>query len=711
MNTDDLSSLAPPLGQTSVAVPIAAGSESSPLRLCVVVRLEPDALGNSLVVLRDGYDAQVFLGCVIDAADHVQRWLEIWVQDPRGPARRNGLAASRMNNVQADEQWQQRVDRLDASGVGHIVYTGWEKEHPLPTYIDLVKKQPVHPQHESGHPWSLCRDDALLTAKGLPPYSASNERFLYAERLGQESPFVPVSGETADREPVAGRQLNVGGLIPFNPAGGLMMVRDYSPLSYRTYADWLGRRVTVGAERDAKGADIVPGDPNHAGGDGWLLPSLHGRCGRVVETLHLKLRMVAAALDVTYRTERATNQPMLNLSDASFRVDLGERSPGLPFMWGAHVTLAVGGDAFEVPVPGVAEKYYLPGRPSELSLYRPAIADQPPRGRAIVQAARHIPQANEQLILQGTFVTDDRLRVGPRDLVCVRLPLGDQRIELYLNLERSGQYEGEWRFRSLPQRFPDTVRQRIERAEGLPPVESAFEVLPLLGSPCDLYAVGVLAVRTLLVNGQNTLSSALEDVLTLARRAGAHADQSAPLSIRIAELFNTDPRWRDVLGPQRLIYDATTPQDASDAIPHELWLDVLAAIVRMFPGVSRDSACKDLGDCLASAVHRVFEPSMQEFERLLLRSRSLLAVDWHLNREISQVIRKQQMRFGSNQPAKPAAQAKLEPPRPDAAGKPALPAAPTRGALPAKPAPDRSRPASQTQAQPQNSPRIVPRQR
>ncbi|HTD13993.1 MAG TPA: hypothetical protein VK673_02385 [Chthoniobacterales bacterium] len=59
---------------------------------------------------------------------------------------------------------------------------------------------------------------------------------------------------------------------------------------------------------------------------------------------------------------------------------------------------------------------------------------------------------------------------------------------------------GETRIRTLPQRLPDSVMTALEQATGTPIRSVHFEILPLLASPCDMYATAVTAARVLLVH-------------------------------------------------------------------------------------------------------------------------------------------------------------------------------------------------------------------
>jgi hypothetical protein len=87
------------------------------------------------------------------------------------------------------------------------------------------------------------------------------------------------------------------------------------------------------------------------------------------------------------------------------------------------------------------------------------------------------------------------------------------------------------------------------------------------------------------------------------------------------------------LNPQTL-----TPEEALTYLPEGLWWDTIAMLIQCFPGATRDSFAADLGDAPPLALHAIFEPPISVLEKLSLRARSLLFVDWKYNSEINAVI-------------------------------------------------------------------------
>jgi hypothetical protein len=201
--------------------------------------------------------------------------------------------------------------------------------------------------------------------------------------------------------------------------------------------------------------------------------------------------------------------------------------------------------------------------------------------------------------------------------------------------------EGQIRFRTLGQRFADRIVAAMKEAEGALLPQVPFEIIPLLSSPCDLYSLGVLAVKTFLVGPRAPLPEQLGNVIALARQlAQQHEGGVTPIRARLRQVLERDRRFVDLLGPHRAIHHDLTAEQASEFLPAELWWDTIAMIVTMFPGYGPDSICQDFGDAPAKGIHNVFVKVSAALESLLIRSRSLLFVDWKFNREVHAIIRK-----------------------------------------------------------------------
>jgi len=634
-----------------VVIPITEDQKAAALKICVLVRPEPDPVGGHLVVLRDTIDAKVFLGCIVDASSQVLEWLELWIQNTETLINTASTACQSLSNTMLDNRWRRQSLAFEHLEGAATVKTGWESEHPLPTFLDITTCSPVHPiDSNSGTPWKLCVDEGLLQKKNLPGYAGSLHRYLHIPALGEESQFVPVTSgapTNACTKPLSEICGDPAQTIPLNPGAGLMLVKKHVPMGLEAFTDILSGAAWDGLKHGRSVLDLdeqfnaLRKDEAVLTADGRLFLEAHGQCGRLVETFHLKLRLLADIVSSVHSMVYHLQRPLLNISPESWQVKLGEPGRGLPFLWTARAVLSDPGDAIPLEIERSDLQYYLPAVESGTSIYRPLVTSLPTKGRASVRIRQVLPDTSDTTTIEGTFTTQERIEMARNDLVWFRLNLACGQVNLYAHLESdSAMAPGEWRFRTVAQNMDDTKVSDLRAAEGVPIPDLPFEIIPLLSSPCDLYSLAVIAVRILLVDNTNSLPVVLDETLSLPRQIEADYDESTSLEMRISDRFNKDSRWLESLGPHHLTFDKITSDEAFSLIPSELWWTTLAIILRMFPGLGPDTECKDYGDAQQGGLHKVFERTIADLENLILRTRSLIVADWHSNQEISGVIQR-----------------------------------------------------------------------
>lgn len=640
-----------------LAVPIDAGQLNASLQLCAVLSVNPDPATGHLVLLREGFDARVYLACICDRAGRVDRWLELSVQNLDNLGHAPHAVRESASNASLDRRWVRISTALQQMPMSRSICTGFESVHPLPALLDMKQKKPVHPiESESGQPWELCLDEAVLAKRGVPNFGASVHRYLYIRSLGEKSPLVAATtGAPVNQDmlPLSTILAKYEDLVPLNPVAGLLRVREFNPIDIPAFLNLLAGRELGGMGLPA-GAFTNPGNDPSPSANGewnrnaWLLIGQHGKRGRLLENFHLKLRIVADAVESVKRFVVAAHQPILTLNENSFQVWIAGSGAGLPALWTARVELIDPGDTVDVTLPTTDVRRYLPASTRGASIYNPAAGAAVVAGRGDLCVRKITPETAGAVLIEGTFSTQERLgSIGGNDLARFRLSSPLAGLELFARLETgAGLAPGEWRFRSVPQRFDEPTGKRIRAAAGVLLRGIEFEILPMLSTPCDLHSLACLAVRTLLVNDKRSLPEAIDEMSSLTRALARPGSESGTLPERIARVFNEDPRWRAALGPQWIVDEGLSAAEAMDLVPAELWWATLAIILRMFPGGGPDSICRDLGDALPHALQRVFDPVLEEIERLLVKSRSLILIDWRYNREIHAVIRGCMMGLG-----------------------------------------------------------------
>jgi len=632
-----------------LAVPISQADAGAPLRLCALVRRTPDPTAGSFVLLRDLHDGRVYLGCVVDAAGRVREWVELWVQNVDGLE--TGLPAYRetFSNSTLDARWSKHAEAFRDLDPENFIQTGLESTHPLPSYLDISGPQPVHPgSQDAGGRWELCCSDELLRKAGLPPYSTSLFRYLYQPAAGAQTRFIPVvtgAPQGPATVPVSTALAGLDHHLAFNPQAGLMMTIGFAPFSLEDYVDLLGGKPWSGLMHGKKrlvfdGSYESLTDPTQVqNGSGHIFLGLHGKTGRFVEAYHLKLQLLAAILrNVRGHVERH-QLPFLNLSADSFRVGLKQLGTDLPSLWTARCALVKTGHSFALPVETSEFRYFIRTGSAGASIYLPEGLSNSTRGSASVRIRKLLPPERGLTVIEGTLVSQEPLGVSQHDLLWVRLPLSGGRVDLYGHVYAAESLaQGEVRFRTVPQQLSESVVAALKAAEGTSFARSPFEVVPLLSSPCDLYSLGVVAVRTLLVDDKTTLAVALDEMLSLARQVGAEHKPDVPLGQRIRAIFERERRYMESLGPHRSSRRGLSPEEGFRLLPPELWYDTLGVVVQLFPGAGPDSICRDFGDVPPLALETVFSRPLEELEKLLVRSRSLILIDWNFNLEVAEAI-------------------------------------------------------------------------
>jgi hypothetical protein len=659
-------------------------AKNAPLQLNIIARKEADPLAGHFVILRNLLDAVVYLGCLTDAAGKLHGYVEIWVQTLDGLDGSPAATREALTNKILDDRWARlftAFDTLDQQSVGGGVLfrTGFELIHPRPIFYDTEKHETVHPVDASSNaPWALCTDDAVLAKRNLPPYSSSLHRYLCVD--DEKSPLIPATpgapesaGATAPLAQITGPKKTLYPLC----TGGLLLIRAYAPAQLDAFFDllaggtWdgiLSGRAAVHLNRLNEALDAKESSGNNMA-DGRLFLGKHGKWGRLTETFHLKLRLLADCITLVRGLTSATQRPFLNLTSNSFHVNVGRSDIGgnsggangtgiayaLPFLWTAAADLVDPGDAVTLKMEASDAQYFLRGLSAPANVYQPESVTKPASGRGTLRI-RKVMAEPTGMILEGTFTTQERLgdAAGPtrNDLVWLRPPVGSRRVDLYGHVEKEPALAaGEWRFRTEKQKLPDDVVAQLKAGEGVPIPETMFDVIPLLSAPCDMYSLAILGARALLVNHDTTLAIVADELLSLARQVALEHNDNNLLGERIRAIFQNDPRWLNSLGPHRLSRDtgdALTPQEAFDLIPADLWFNTLAMLVRMLPGVGPDSLCRDFGDAPRGGIHKIYDLVIDDISTLLVRTRSLIVIDWRFNREIHSVLRK----FSATVPAK-----------------------------------------------------------
>jgi len=626
-------------------LPLYSEDHDVPFNICLITR-SATGVGMPFLLLRETIDASIYLGCLTDRKRDPKAWIEIWVQNVDSMAQSFRAQIEAVSNSLIDQRWAARLGAFQKLDRSAIIETGWEMVHPPPAFLDAKAGRLIRPvEPTTNRPFTLCTEDSVLVSAGLPAYTSSLHRYLW-NGPGIEAPvFVATTNGAPAPTGVKTTSELFPSLLPFNPSGGFFLVRSFCPLKLADFADLLAGRswpgfTSAGVCFDFGGAYSQLGDADTLVQRGaHLFAGRDGGAGQLREVFHLKVNLILQALSQTREAIRCLQLPLLNLGADSFRVRLSQTGTGLPFFWTARVELIESSAAVALPIATSQSRYFIPPAVTGSSIYRPQNLSALSSGECVCRIRKVLAPVPEGTCLEATLATDERLQIADNDLIHIRLGLPIGRVDLYGYADESvALAKGETRIRTLAQRLPDDVRAALDEATGTPVRIAHFEVLPVLASPCDMYAAGVLSARILLVDEENTLAIAVDQLLSLAHQVATKYAEESPFAVRLRSVVNEDPRWGLMLGPHRLTARPEMREMTSKVLPTELWWDVVGIILRLFPGTGPDSFCRDFGDAPSLALDAVFEKPLSELELLQLRTRSLVVTDWDRNNEILEAI-------------------------------------------------------------------------
>lgn len=614
--------------------------------LCLVSYRQRDGSYQPRMIAQPG-GAIAYSAAWCDLTGDVKEWLELWVQDLSSWQ----LAAARhllpIHNPALDHQWRVWCQGLAAAQPANVFQLGLD-QHPTP----LIWLNPNGRERlTTALEWSLCTDDALLRRNRLAGYSDSLHRYLW--NGSEESPRFIAATKGAPEGPMTQSPASVfGDATPVNHGGSLMAVfRSYSiPLS--DFIDILANKANL---RDIREALRNPLDENNrplidkagiAGKNPGFFFQKNQTAGHLGELLHLKLAAIHGVFLAAAAAIRNAGCPFLGLSPDCFGVSLPRPATSLPFLWAQEVRLQAPPQCVRTMVGDIGEPCFVPFPDLRQSIYRSPQVLTEVQGLARVRLRKiSEPDDHGLVVMEGTLLSEEPLHAGKLDLLCMEwvLPkLG--RLCIYAKIEsKTAEADGQYRFYSLQTKLPPEVREWLDSGQGnLTSDRIHFQLLPRIGTPCDLHSLGVIALRILL-HHPDGLATTLDELLSLARkyRQRYSNDNWSTGTASLHEFTKTGEAGPidDRLGPQWLL--ANSDKSASDAfreIPPALWWNTIDFLTRLFPGEALDSFCKSHDDFQPRALDEVLVEPTAALEALLARTRELLFGNPTANRELKQAI-------------------------------------------------------------------------
>jgi len=626
-----------------VAIPLDAGDEVS-VCLSLVVRKEADPVEGPFCRLRQLTDANVYLGCFTDCAGHVLKWLELWVRNYDNIADTlHENAFDVINNKVLDERWERQKKVLELSDASHVYVTTLDTQNDCPLYVDIYNNKADYLQDASSKTyWKICKDDDLLKRVDLALYANSVHRYLYLESMGADSYFLPVTPNAPQNEKTRPLQEELGGrstLLPLNPYAGAILVREVAPMSVEGYLTVLSGRAWDGVGQGKK--KLVPAgvyreiaDPITVGyATGRLISTRPGEPDWQLESLYLKVRLWYEIMVQVKACVELDQKPFFALETSSFGISLPNISSSSPFMWNAAVALNQISDAIAFSVETQSDldsretTYFRTFRPLTASIYRPESLAQHRTLMAEVTLLEVRRDRETGLYeISGSMRSPDIQDHGilGRHFYFMDYPIRGKRLRLVAEMTGvDARFADKIQFKTRKLPLNSEQQLALDSFIGVEQVGVYCEILPVLGTPCDLYSLGIIGLEILFAGSDSSLAQLKDQLRSLAAACLDMGDEQS-LVERIVSTLEAEPQLCEVLMPAALGFSESATSRISLPTEDRIWENLLALIMKMLSGLLKhESYAPNLSNENNFRLAHVFDQPLRELSRYMAILRAL----------------------------------------------------------------------------------------
>ncbi len=123
LSRKQIASYAIPEGYAAIA--ISKEQQDALLKICVLVKLEPDPVAGHFIIVRNTIGAITYQGCIVDSVGNVQQWVELFIQNFDIHSEDTILSCRNpVTNTILDSRWDSQFEgfkEIDSSG---LIITG-----------------------------------------------------------------------------------------------------------------------------------------------------------------------------------------------------------------------------------------------------------------------------------------------------------------------------------------------------------------------------------------------------------------------------------------------------------------------------------------------------------------------------------------------------------------------------------------------------------
>ncbi len=563
---------------------------------------------------------------------------------------------------------------------------------------DRTFVEPVCPTCRGG--LSTCADEEFLAARKLPSHRDSLERILWCPECARSDAnlalwsFAPVEGGgvpvgspdellkalsrgmvrdweedgvasfgcSGCREEALRMRRERGAsvseftdrLVPFSFTPSPVVVTGLSPVRIDEWADFVGGRDEASL--------VPPGAPETLETLSarlrlaWLEETLPAN-GRLffghdgtgldaVEALALKVTAFRQAVSAVLQFYRVAAQPHLDVKPAHLLVDTYGTGDALPALWTFQVRLhgvaaSSRTSAFGVDVVLPPYEPLFPYAAPEMLEFR--LAGRRPGDVYVTDVVPEEGDPERRVRLEGRLSDPNGLFPKPEDPDWIHVTFPDEALGIGLasvtlrkQPDKPATYE-ELAFLSEPLSLDDAAVKKLRRTFGVRIPGARYKVFPRFGAPSDVYALGVVLLRTLAV-GEGTELVPMLQGLARVTSAAQRSSEGDPLD-RVKRAVAEEPALAGIFDRSSVFWKQIdrTP-GRPNAIPPALWERAVVLALRLVLRIPGFSLCTAPGDFSPEDPTARIDETLREVERIEAELRTILFHRQGLHAEMQGIL-------------------------------------------------------------------------
>jgi hypothetical protein len=361
-----------------------------------------------------------------------------------------------------------------------------------------------------------------------------------------------------------------------------------------------------------------------------------------LEVLHLKLNLFSQLAHGLRAYHARCREPHLDVSPSQVMVDVVPGSTNLPARWTFRVRLiGVAGPhrfATEGAPAGALPDLLFPAPDADRIFVSPLVRKAEfGREESLRVTVRSVRTDGDRVRLEGSG-SSERARLEtcqPGDVI--RL-IPTSAVESLEGLTLWGTVDA---LEERGLRFTVTLDAVSGFTASKRPADfdAGVAIFPRFQVPCDLYGLGMLLFRTLLVNDGTDLLAVDDAVQRVLKKLAMWLEgKKSPAAARVAgELMPIVEREKEVFGSSALLYLQDDREERPRALPQRLWSDILLFGFKLLTAVPGFSFAMGHADCSADKPEAVLDHVMTELAGLSERVRVELFSKADRDREIFEI--------------------------------------------------------------------------